>query len=97
MSEKKRLALDNLTFIDESQVPVKRTARYTPYRDILRRIKKGKALVISNAQVNIDTFRAGIRRLQEKGEFADFVVSSHKDFDGTVKLYIVNPTEKEET
>jgi hypothetical protein len=92
MNEKKKLDMDNLTFVDEAQVPVKRV-RYTPYRDILKRIKKGRALVISEDQVKIDTFRSGVLRLQKKGEFKSYYTRAHTGTDGKRRLYIVNPSE----
>ena len=91
MSVDKKLDLDNLTFVDEAVVPTKRV-RYTPYRDIVTRIQKGKALVISDKEVNVDTFRAGIVRLQKKGEFKQLALRQSKDAEGTRILYILNPS-----
>jgi hypothetical protein len=95
MSEKKKLDMDNLTFVDEAQVPVKRV-RYTPYRDLLKRIKKGRALVISEDQVKIDTFRSGVLRLQKKGEFKRYYTRATTGTDGKRRLYIVNPSDADE-
>ena len=92
MTAKKKLGLSKLTFIEESEVPVK-PVRYTPYRDIMRKIKKGKALVVSEEEVNIDTFRAGVLRLKKKGEFKNYFVRAQKGTDGIRRLYIVNPSE----
>jgi len=87
--------IENLTIIDESEVPA-RPKRYTPYRVMLKRIRKGKALVVSDEEVGIDTARASIRRLQKKGEFTNLVVTQMKGEDGIRRLYIINPSEKEE-
>ena len=94
MTEKKGIDLEHLTFIDATQVPAK-AKRYTPYRELLKRIKKGKAVVISEEQMNIDTARAGVRRLQEKGEFKKMTMVQRRQPDGKRVLYIVNPSEEE--
>jgi len=93
---KKRSGIDfeNLTVIDESEVPAK-PKRYTPYRKLLKRIRKGKALVLSEEQISIDTARAAIRRLQKKGEFMNLTVTQRKNEDGIRILYVINPSEKE--
>ena len=94
MSKKRKgLDLENLTIIDAEQVPAK-PKRYTPYRDVLRRIRKGKALVLSEEEVSIETARAAIRRLQKKGEFTKLTVTQRKSANGTRKLYVVNPSEE---
>ena len=94
LTEKKGIDLEHLMFVDESQVPVK-AKRYTPYRELLKRIKRGKALVISGDQANIETTRAGVRRLQEKGEFKKVQMVQRTRPDGKRVLYIVNPSEEE--
>jgi hypothetical protein len=96
MSTKKKLTEIKLTFIEESEVPVK-PIRFTPYRDILRKIKKGKALVVSDNEINIDTFRAGVLRLQKKGEFTKYCMRGPQGIDGKRTLYVVNPTETKPT
>ena len=95
MTEKKGIDLEHLTFIDATQVPAK-ARRYTPYRELLKRIKKGKAVVLSEEEVNIDTARAGVRRLQEKGEFKKITMVQRMRPDGKKVLYIVNPSEEPE-
>jgi hypothetical protein len=92
----KRRGLDpkNLKIIEEEEVPAK-PQRYTPYREVLGRIRKGKALVISDEEISVDTARAAIRRLQRKGEFKKLVLSQVKGQDGIKKLYVVNPSEEE--
>lgn len=92
--KRKGINIKSLTIIDESQVPAK-PKRYTPYRDILRRIRKGKALVISDEEVNIDTARASIRRLQKQGEFKKLIVTQRKFEGGIRRLYVINPSEEE--
>lgn len=94
MTEKKGIDFEHLTFIDEGQVPAK-AKRYTPYRELLKRIKKGRALVISEDQANIETTRAGVRRLQEKGEFKRIQLVQRTETDGKRVLYIINPSEQE--
>jgi hypothetical protein len=88
---RKGIDIKNLTIIDESAVPAK-PVRYTPYREMLKRIRKGKALVLSEQEVNIETARAGIKRLQEKGEFKNFEIRQMKLADGSRRLYIINPS-----
>lgn len=93
---KKRKGIDikSLTIIDASEVPAQ-PKRYTPYREMLKKIRKGKALVISDEEINIDTARAGIRRLQRKGEFTKLKMTQRKAEDGIRRLYIINPSEEE--
>jgi len=91
---KEKLDLEHLTIIDESAVPGK-PVRYTPYREILKRVKRGKALVISDEQFNIDNFRTGVRRLQKRGEFTKLVMRQQKGTDGIRRLYVINPSEEE--
>lgn len=93
MSQKKGLDLENLKFVDASEVPSK--VRYTPYRELLKRIRKGKALVISEKDVNINTARAGIQRLQKKGEFKRIITVQRRMVSGERVLYVVNPSEGE--
>lgn len=94
MNMKRRKGLDpkNLEIIDQSDVPAK-PKTYTPYREILGRIQKGKALVISDEEIGIDTVRAAIKRLQRKGEFTKLIVTQRKRNDGTRRLYVINPRE----
>jgi hypothetical protein len=94
VNEKKGLNLENLTYIDASQVPA-RAKRYTPYRELLKRVRKGKAVVISEDEANIDTTRAGVRRLQQKGEFKKIELIQRTKPDGKRVLYIVNPIDEE--
>ena len=93
---KKRRGIDikSLTIIDENEVPAK-PKRYTPYREMLKRIRKGKALVISDGEIGIDTARAAIRRLQKKGEFSKLVITQRKGEDGIRRLYVINPSGEE--
>lgn len=93
MSEKKGIDLESLKFIDASEVPTK--VRYTPYREMLKRIRKGKALVLSQKNVNINTVRAGIQRLQKKGEFKKITTIQRRLENGEMVLYVVNPSEEE--
>lgn len=91
---KEKLDLEHLTIIDENDVPVK-LQRYTPYREMLKRVRKGKALVISDEQANIDNFRASVLRLQRRGEFTKLVMRQQKGTDGIRRLYIINPSAEE--
>jgi hypothetical protein len=93
MKARKGLDLKHLTIIDATEVPAK-PKRYTPYREMLKRIRKGKALVISDEELNVDTVRAGIKRLQRKGEFKQLIITQRKREDGVRVLYIVNPSEE---
>lgn len=93
MSEKKGVDLENLKFIDASEVPTK--VRYTPYREMLKRVRKGKALVLSEKNVNINTVRAGIHRLQKKGEFKKITTVQRRLENGEMVLYVVNPPSEE--
>lgn len=95
MNPKKELDLKHLNIIEESEVPDK-PIRYTPYRVLLKRIRKGKALVLSEEEINVVTVRAGIRRLQKKGEFKRIVVRQMKDKDGILKIYVINPSGEKE-
>ncbi len=93
MSQKKGFDLQNLKFIDASEVPAK--VRYTPYREILKRIRKGKALVVSEKDANINTVRAGIQRLQRRGEFKRIIMLQRKLENGEQVLYVVNPSDEQ--
>lgn len=93
MSEKKGIDLENLKFVDASEVPTK--VRYTPYRELLKRIRKGKALVLSEKDVNINTARAGIKRLQKHGEFKRIMTQQRRLANGEQVLYVVNPSDEE--
>ncbi len=95
MKGKKLLDPKHLMIIDESEVPAK-PKRYTPYREILKRIRRGKALVISEEEARIDTVRGGIKRLQKRGEFTQLILSQMKGEDGIKRLYVVNPSEEKE-
>jgi hypothetical protein len=92
MSEKKGIDLENLKFIDASEVPAK--VRYTPYRELLKRIHKGKALVLSSKEVNINTVRAGIQRVQRHGDFKRIVTMQRRLESGEEVLYVVNPPDE---
>lgn len=94
MVKRKGVNPKSLTIIDESEVPAK-PVRFTPYREILKRIRKGKAAVISDEEVSVDTVRAGIRRLQRRGEFKRIVMAQRKREDGVRVLYIINPSEEQ--
>lgn len=93
-SKRKGIDLKSLKIIDASEVPAT-PRRYTPYREMLKRIRKGKALVISSDEINIDTARAGIRRLQKKGEFTRLIVTQRKRVGGKRILYVINPSDEE--
>jgi len=93
MQKRKGLDIKDLKIIDEGEVPAK-PKRYTPYREILRRIRKGKALVISDEEIGVDTARAAIRRLQKKGEFAKLTLIQRTCEDGIKRLYVINPSEE---
>lgn len=95
MITQKKIDLKHLTIIEESEVPAK-PIRYTPYREMLKRIRKGKALVLSEEEVNVSTIRAGIKRLQKKGEFKRIIMRSMKDKDGIIRIYVINPSEEKE-
>jgi hypothetical protein len=95
MSQKKGIDLENLKFIDANEVPTK--VRYTPYRELLKRIRKGKALVLSETDVNINTARAGIKRLQKHGEFKRIIAMQRRLENGEQVLYVVNPPSEEQT
>jgi hypothetical protein len=93
MSEKKAIDLENLKFIEASEVPAK--VRYTPYRELLKRIRKGKALVLTEKDVNINTARAGIKRVQSHGEFKRIIIQQRRLANGEQVLYVVNPPDEE--
>ena len=92
MSKKKGIDFNNLTIIDAKEVPAKARKR-TPYHKLLSSIGKGKALVITSEEANLDTIRAGIRRLQKRGEFKHITVTQRTKRDGKRILYIINPNE----
>jgi len=92
--ERKGIDIKNLTIIDASEVPAQ-PKRYTPYRQMLKKVRKGKALVISDEEINIDAARAGIRRLQKKGEFTKLKMTQRKAEDGIRRLYVINPPSEE--
>jgi hypothetical protein len=94
LTEKKGLDTEHLTFVDATEIPAK-ARRYTPYREILKRIRKGKALVVTEKDANINTVRAGIKRLQRKGEFKKIRMMQRKQEDGMQMLYVVNPSDEE--
>jgi hypothetical protein len=94
MSERKGLDLNKLTIIDASEVPTK-AKRHTQYRDLLKQLRKGKALVISDNEANIDTIRAGIRRQQEHGDFKRIVLAQRTNEQGVRVLYVINPSEEQ--
>jgi hypothetical protein len=93
MSKRKGINLENLKFVDASEVPAK--VRQTPYRELLKKIRKGKALVVSENDANINTVRAGIQRLQKKGEFKRITTVQRRLPSGEVVLYVVNPSDEE--
>ncbi len=92
MTKKSALDINNLIVVTEEQVP--ETTRYTPYREILNSIKKGTAVVLSSEDVNIESVRGGIRRLQRKGEFKHIILRPANEANGVKKLYILNPSDK---
>jgi hypothetical protein len=94
MTERKGLDLDKLTIIDASQVPAK-ARRQTRYRDLLKKLKKGKAIVITDNEANIDTIRAGIRRQQEHGDFKRISLAQRTNEQGVRVLYVINPSEEQ--
>ena len=96
MTNGNRIDLDNFPIIEASDVP-KTSARNTPYREMLKRIKKGKAMVIDPKATNlrITTVRAAIRRLQKKGEFKQLEISQ-RTMNGKQILYIINPSDETE-
>ena len=96
MSNNQAIDLNNLQIIDESEVP--KTYRYTPYREMLKKVKKGKALVFDPSEVGIriSTVRAAIRRLQKKGEFKNIELSQ-RTVRGKQFLYIINPSDNEKS
>lgn len=86
----KKLEFKNLTLIDAANVP-EVTARSSPYREVLLNIPEGKAVIITDDIGNIDTIRAGIKRLLRKPEFKHFEIKQLRESDGSRKLYIINP------
>jgi len=94
MSKRKGIDLKNLPIIDESEVPDK-PKRYTPYRELFKRIGNGKALVLTDNDVNLTTARAALRRLQRKGEFKQ-MMATQRTVEGKRTLYIINPSDKKE-
>ncbi len=93
MTKKSALDITNLTVVSEEVVPEAIT-RHTPYRDILNSIKKGTAVVFSSEDVNLDSARGGIRRLQRRGEFKHIVLRTAVEPNGVKKLYVLNPSDK---
>jgi hypothetical protein len=93
MSEKKGIDLNNLKFVDASEVPAK--VRYTPYREMLKRIKKGKALILTDKEANLRSVRAGVIRMQHRGEFKKLRTTERLLENGEHVLYIVYPSDEE--
>lgn len=92
MTKKSALDITNLTVVPENVVP--EATRYTPYREILGSIKKGTAVVLSSEDVNLESAKSSVRRLQRKGEFNHIVLRQANEPNGIKKLYILNPSEK---
>ncbi len=93
----KKTALDvtklKLTVVSEDAVPAA-TPRQAPYREILKGIKKGTALMFSSEDVNLDSMRGGVRRLQRRGEFKHIIMRTAIETNGVKKLYLWNPSDK---
>jgi hypothetical protein len=96
VSQAKSLDLDKLRIINAQEVPARAT-RATPYHELLKRISKGKAVVITEKEANIHTIGAGIRRQQKRGEFKRIILTQRRGEDGVMVLYIINPSDEDVT
>jgi hypothetical protein len=87
----KKIDLDNLPIIDDSDVP-ERSRRYNPYREMFKRINKGQALKLDpdKLPVNIGTARATLRKFQKNGEFKHLVAEQRTIGDKKI-LYVRYP------
>lgn len=61
----------------------------TPYKELLRKIDKGQALVLTDMEVSLETAAAAVRRLKRLPEFEDFTVT-RRTVEGQKRLYIVH-------
>jgi hypothetical protein len=94
MTKLQELNLDKLEIIDEQDVQAK-VRKATPYRELLKRIHKGKAMVITENDANVRTIAAGVRRIQKRGEFKRYRLAERHREDGVHILYIINPSDEE--
>ena len=92
--KRKGLDFDNLNIISADEVPPKSRV-HTPYRELLKRIGKGQALILTEAEVSLETASAAVRRLQRRGEFRDFKVT-RRTINGEKKLYIIHENKEPE-
>jgi hypothetical protein len=92
MSKKhKGLELNQLKIIEISDIPD--MSRPTPYRELAEKVPIGKAIVVTDEEINIDSVRTGIQRLQKNGEFKD-IVMKQRTVDGLRHLFIMKPRSK---
>lgn len=82
------LDLEKLKFIDEKQVPRKKSLLSREWNVILSGIPKGKALVISFSVRCSASVRLAVARRQKRGQFSELKVFSRGEV-----TYIVNPFE----
>lgn len=89
-ARRKRLGINfgNLTIINTTEIPPPARAK-TPYKEVLRQITKGQALVLTEKEVSLETAAAAVRRLQKRvPEFKDYNVT-RRTVDGEKRLYII--------
>ncbi|MCJ7559418.1 hypothetical protein MUO79_02215 [Candidatus Bathyarchaeota archaeon] len=85
---RKGLDLDHLNIVPKEEIPPKSRVS-NPYKELLRRIPKGKAVVLTPHDVSLDTAAAAIRRLQKLPEFRDFT-ATRRTVDGQTRLFIIH-------
>lgn len=85
---RKGLDLEHLNLVPKDAIPPKSKVS-TPYRELLKRIPKGQAAVLTEHDVSLDTAAAAIRRFQRRGEYQNFKVT-RRIVDGQKRLYVIN-------
>ena len=85
---KKSIKVEELKFIEESEVPKVRPQ--TPWEEIFSAIPPGKATVFEPEQVSPSTVRTALKRYQKKGKFVSLRMTARKIAGGRYKTYVVN-------
>jgi len=67
-----KVDVSNLTLIPLSKVP--ESVVYTPWPDLFGKVPPGQALVLKEDELNPDTVRASLKRLQKRKQFMNFEV-----------------------
>ena len=92
MVRRRKLELDNLSFIPVNKVPDR--VVYTPWPELFEKIPAGQALVLGEYQANPDSIRAALKRFQEKKQFMNLEVRVRGQ-RGKRTTYILNTTKVE--